>query len=118
MPELLILKALDAESAEAPEFRFLLSQIVLAAKKAFGAARPRPTPEGPPDLARAAAVLVGGPRNLLLSAASLAAMRARLDASCDRVSPVRLAEVDLGALAGEPIYTLRGYERLEERFLA
>jgi SAM-dependent methyltransferase len=119
MPELLILKSLDAESAEAPEFRFLLSQSVLEARKAFGEARLLVNPEGPLDLAGAAAVLVLGPQNVLLSAASLAAMRDRLDAGFDRISPVRLADVDLGALglAAEPIYTLRGYERLEERFL-
>jgi SAM-dependent methyltransferase len=122
MPELLLLKALDAESAEAPEFRFLLSQTVLEAKKAFGEARLLANPGDPVDLAGAAAVLVLGTPNVLLSAASLAAMRDRLAAGFDRISPVRLADVDLGALAaegeaGEPVYTLRGYERLEERFL-
>jgi SAM-dependent methyltransferase len=119
MPELLILKSLDAESAEAPEFRYLLSQLVLEARKAFGGARLLVNPEGPVDLASGAAVLVLGSQNVLLSAASLAAMREGLDAGFDRISPVRLADVDLGALgvAAEPIYTLRGYERLEERFL-
>ncbi|HZF10347.1 MAG TPA: class I SAM-dependent methyltransferase [Thermoanaerobaculia bacterium] len=125
MPELLLLKALDAESAEAPEFRFLLSQTVLEAKKAFGAARLLANPEGPIDLDGVAAVLVLGTPNVLLSAASLTAMRDRLEAGFDRISPVRLADADLGELAAagetgeavEPVYTLRGYERLEERFL-
>src|SRR5436305_8868862 len=98
MPKLLLLKALDAESAEAPEFRFLLSQTLLEAKKAFGAARLLTNPAGPIDLAGAAAVLVLGTPNVLLSATSLAAMRDRLETGFDRVSPIRLAGVDLGAL--------------------
>src|SRR4051794_26947646 len=105
MPDLLILKSLDAESAEAPEFRFLLSQTVLEGRKAFGDARLLVYPEGPEgpldldlDLNGSAAVLVLGSRNVLLSAASLGAMRERLNTGCDRVSPVRLGDLDLGAL--------------------
>ena len=39
MTELLVLKALDAERAAAPEFRYLLSQVLLAARRAFGSVR-------------------------------------------------------------------------------
>ena len=52
---------------------------------------------------------------MLISRRSLAAMRAALAAGAAEVRPERLA--DVGLAADRPVYTLRGYERLERLFL-
>ncbi|HEY8021669.1 MAG TPA: methyltransferase domain-containing protein [Thermoanaerobaculia bacterium] len=119
MADLLVLKALDPESAGAPEFRYLLSQVLLAARRAFGSVRFLGDPAGlaePPSLAGETAVLGLGPQNALLAEASLRAMRDALAAGAMEARPTPLAEAGLALEA--PVYTLRGYERAEATFLA
>jgi len=116
MADLLVLKALDAESAAAPEFRYLLSQVLLAARRVFGAVELATDPTALPALGRATAVLALGAENALLGEASLAAMREALAAGAAEVRPTPLAAA--GLALDEPVYTLRGYERAEARFLA
>ncbi len=117
MPALRILKALDPESAGSPEFRYLLSHLHLEARRAF----PGFTVdlfENPTDLppGTAETYLLLGPHNVLLLASSLGAMRERLTQGAAQVRPVRLSEA--GIALSEPIYTLRGFERVEAEFLA
>ncbi|HXO21325.1 MAG TPA: class I SAM-dependent methyltransferase [Thermoanaerobaculia bacterium] len=116
MADLLILKAEDPASAEAPEFQYLFSYCLLQAREVFGSVRLLRNPEGLVDVGGEAAVLVLGPQNILLSARSLAAMRDRLRAGAAEVRPFRLA--DTGLAAASPVYTLRGFELLERAFLA
>jgi len=120
MADLLVLKARDAESAEAPEFRYLLSQVLLGARRVFGEVRFLADPAAATELAGEGAVLLLGGENALVAEASLAAMRAALaiggaaGAAEARPTPLAAAGLDLA----EPVYTLRGYEAAEARFLA
>ncbi len=120
MADLLVLKARDAESAEAPEFRYLLSQVLLGARRTFGEVRLVDGPGAFPALEGEGAVLFLGRENALVAGASLAAMRAALaiggtgGAAEARPTPLAVAGLDLP----EPVYTLRGYEAAEARFLA
>jgi 2-polyprenyl-3-methyl-5-hydroxy-6-metoxy-1,4-benzoquinol methylase len=112
---LLVLKAFGADSAGSPEFQYLLSLVLLQAREAFGRAElafegQGPLPPGPFD-----AVLVLSDANVLLARRSLEAMRDRLLAGAAEVRPYRLA--DTGLTGRFPVYTLRGYERLERAFL-
>jgi SAM-dependent methyltransferase len=116
MADLLVLKALDAESAEAPEFRYLLSQVLLAARRVFGSVRLLADPAAVPPAAGESAVLVLGPQNALVAEASFEAMRQALAAGAAEVRPTPLAAA--GLALETPVYTLRGYERAEARFLA
>ncbi len=115
MPALRILKALDPESAGSPEFRHLLSQLRLEASRAFEGdveLHPNPTALPPGDCPT---YLLLGPKNVLLTAASFRAMRERLAEGAAQVRPARLA--DLAIPLDEPIYTLRGFEKVEARIL-
>lgn len=118
MASLHILKALDPESAGSPEFRYLLSHLVLEARRAFESVTlvENPTELPPGDPEDTDAYLLLGPQNVLLLAASLRAMRERLARGAAQVRPVRLT--DSGLSLTEPIYTLRGFERAEARYLA
>jgi SAM-dependent methyltransferase len=114
---LLILKSLGDDSARSPEFQYLLSLVLLHARQAFGlvelafAGQPLPTE-------RFDAVLHLSDTNVLLTRHSLEAMRDRLLAGAAEVRPYRLASIGDRGLAGRfPVYTLRGYERLERAFL-
>jgi 2-polyprenyl-3-methyl-5-hydroxy-6-metoxy-1,4-benzoquinol methylase len=112
---LLVLKAFGADSAGSPEFQYLLSLVLLHAREAFGRAElafegQGPLPAGPFD-----AVLRLSDANVLLTRRSLEAMRDRLIAGAAEVRPYRLA--DTGFAGRFPVYTLRGYERLERAFL-
>ncbi|HXU46341.1 MAG TPA: class I SAM-dependent methyltransferase [Thermoanaerobaculia bacterium] len=114
MPALQILKALAAETADSPEMRYLLSQVVLEARRAFGDAAlaidPGEVPAEP-----CGAYLLLGPRNVLIGERSLRAMRDRLAAGVPQVRPIRRS--DSGIDLAEPIYTLRAFENVEARFL-
>lgn len=116
MNDLLVLKALGADSARSPEFQYLLTLCVLHAREVFGRAELAfegdPLPEGP-----FGAVLLLSEANVLLARRSLEAMRDRLaDGTVGtEVRPYRLA--DTGLAGRFPVYTLRGYERLERAFL-
>src|SRR6185436_15161169 len=118
MASLHILKALDPESAGSPEFRYLLSHLVLEARRAFDSVTLVENPtELPPGYGQnTGAYLLLGPQNVLLLAASFAAMRERLALGAAQVRPVWLT--DSGLSLAEPVYTLRGFERVEARYLA
>ena len=106
---LLVLDSLGDDNAASPEFRYLLGLCLLHARQAFGHAELAPA-EGSFD-----AVLRLPDANVLLTRRSLEVMRDRLLAGATEVRPYRLAAT---GLAGRfPVYTLRGYERLEEVFL-
>jgi 2-polyprenyl-3-methyl-5-hydroxy-6-metoxy-1,4-benzoquinol methylase len=113
--DLLVLKAIGDDSAGSPELQYLLSLVLLHAREAFGRAElvfegQGPLPAGPFD-----AVLRLSDANVLLTRRSLEAMRDRLLAGAAEVRPYRLA--DTGFAGRFPVYTLRGYERLERVFL-
>ncbi|HET9226718.1 MAG TPA: class I SAM-dependent methyltransferase [Thermoanaerobaculia bacterium] len=106
---LLVLESLGDDNAASPEFRYLLGLCLLHARQAFGHAELAPA-EGSFD-----AVLRLPDANVLLTRRSLEVMRDQLLAGASEVRPYRLAAT---GLAGRfPVYTLRGYERLEEVFL-
>jgi len=109
---LLVLKALGDDSAESPEFQYLLSLCLLHARQAFGSAE---LAVGEPPEREFDAVLVLSDANVLLTRRTLEVMRDRLLAGASEVRPYRLA--DTGLAARFPVYTLRGYERLERVFL-
>lgn len=115
MTDLLLLKLFDPESAQAPEFRYLSSHTLLEARAAFDRVDPVVAGEAPLPAGRRDAVLLIGGANVLIGRRSLAAMRAALAAGAAEVRPERLA--DVGLAADRPVYTLRGYERLERLFL-
>jgi 2-polyprenyl-3-methyl-5-hydroxy-6-metoxy-1,4-benzoquinol methylase len=112
MADLLVVKALDADSAHSPELQYLLSHVLLEAREVFDRVKlviaGRERVEGTFD-----AVLLLSSANVLLCRRSLAAMWNTLEAGAREVRPYRLA--DAGAEA--PVYTLRGYERAERAFL-
>jgi 2-polyprenyl-3-methyl-5-hydroxy-6-metoxy-1,4-benzoquinol methylase len=114
MTSLLVLKALDDDSAHAPEFQYLLSHCLLEAREVFDhvelvLAGQRPVaPDGTFD-----AVLLLSSGNVLLCRRSLAAMWDLLQTGVREVRPYRLAD----AGAETPVYTLRGYEKAEKAFL-
>lgn len=111
MTGLLVLKALGDDSAESPEFQYLLSLVLLHARQAFGSAEL--AVGAPPDHEFDAVLLLSG-ANVLLTRRTLEVMREKLLEGAAEVRPYRLADVGLRF----PVYTLRGYERLEEVFLA
>lgn len=114
MADLLVVKTLAAESAESPEFQYLLSHCLLEAREVFDSVETVMAGEGPPPADRRFdAVLLLSSGNVLLCRRSLAAMRDRLAAGAQEVRPYRLADTSLAA----PIYTLRGYELAERAFL-
>lgn len=115
MTDLLVLKTFDGDSAGAPEFRYLLSLVLLHAREAFGRAELAIEGEGPLPAGPFDAVLRLGSANALLTRRTLEVMRDRLLAGASDVRPYLLAET--GFAARFPVYTLRGYERLERAFL-
>ena len=112
MSSLLIVKTLDADSAQAPEFQYLLSHSLLEAREVFDPVVLATS--GEEESGRFDAVLLLSSGNVLLCRQSLAAMRDLLQTGLQEVRPYRLAEAGLSA----PVYTLRGYEREERLFLA
>lgn len=107
-----------AASAASPEMGYLLSLLRLHAERAFGEvavaeAGPDAVPDLPADLG---AALLVGPGDVLVTEATLRALGDALDGGARAAVPARLA--DTGLAAERPVYTLRGYERLEARQLA
>ena len=115
MSDLLVVKTLDADSAHAPEFQYLLSHVLLEAREVFDRVELTVAGEtpAPPEGRRFDAVLLLSSANVLLCRRSLGAMRDLLQAGAQEVRPYRLADLGLEA----PVYTLRGYERAERAFL-
>jgi SAM-dependent methyltransferase len=107
---LLVLKALGDDSAESPEFQYLLSLVLLHAREVFGSAE---LAVGQPPEGEFDAVLRLSGANVLLTRRTLEVMKERLQAGAAEVRPYRLADIGLRF----PVYTLRGYERLEQVFL-
>jgi 2-polyprenyl-3-methyl-5-hydroxy-6-metoxy-1,4-benzoquinol methylase len=112
---LLVLKAFGDDSARSPEFQYLLSLVLLHAREVFARAELVVREEGVIPDRPFDAVLVLSEANVLLTRRSLEAMRDRLQAGAAEVRPYRLA--DTGLAGRFPVYTLRGYERLERAFL-
>jgi len=122
----LLLRAGSDEAAHAPEFQYLRSWVELQARRALGELR---IPDGSADdeglTDPADRALVVAHERVLVTARTLDRLAAALDeASVDAAAPRAAAEV-LPALHAErasderaepvPLYTLRGFERLEER---
>lgn len=111
MPGLLVVAPREAESSHAPEFRYLFSHCVLQAREVFGEVTVAEA--APESLDRFEAVLLLGSSRVLLSRRSLAALRDQLRSGLAEARPWRLSDVG----ARFPVYTLRGFERVEEDFL-
>ncbi len=117
MTELLLLRYESEEAERSPELRYLASSSLAAARRVFGPVeevRWRPG-AAEPALPTGAPVLVFGAANVHLGAASLERMKSALDADAGVVVPQRLDSFPLDD--GEPIHTLRAFERLERRIL-
>ncbi len=112
MTDLLVLKALGDDSANSPEFQYLLSLVLRHARQAFRSAE---LAVGEPPAREFDAVLLLSDANVLLTRRTLEVMRDRLLGGASEVRPYRLA--DTGLAGRFPVYTLRGYERLERAFL-
>ncbi len=120
MTDLLWIQLVTEEAARSPEMRYLASCVMADARRVFGAVEAvtwRPGTAAPPaDFPGDVPVLVCGQDNVHLGARSLARMRRSLAEGAGAVVPERLAGVDLDA--EPPPYTLRSFERLEQRLLA
>ena len=112
MSRLLVVAPESAESAESPELRYLVSWCLLQARQVFadvtvaGSALPE-------EAHGCDAVLLLGSSNILLGRRSLAALWDLLRNGCSEARPYRLADVG----ARFPVYTLRGFERVEDNLL-
>jgi 2-polyprenyl-3-methyl-5-hydroxy-6-metoxy-1,4-benzoquinol methylase len=109
------------EAEHAPEYRYLRSWVELQARRALGDVRcpedPRAEPLallGPEDRA----LMLEGER-VLVTARTLALLAATLDRETVEIAaPRNVAEVLAELPNPPPLYTLRGFERLEQRVLA
>jgi len=120
-----LLRAGSAEAEHAPEYRYLRSWVELQARRAFGDLRiPEDLPEdsdadprsllGPGDRA-----LVLASERVLVTARTLERLAATLESARTEIAAPRSTVEVLGELADPPpLYTLRGFERLEQRELA
>ncbi len=116
MTGLLLLKHRTAASARSPEFRYLESCVAAAARRVFGAVEiVHWQRDCDTDLPERVPVLVIGRQNVHLGERSLQRMKSALEAGAGLVLPHRLASFPRGG--EEPIYTLRAFERLEQRLL-
>jgi SAM-dependent methyltransferase len=120
MSDLLVLQAAEPESSAAPEFRYLASHVLLEARRAFERVKvvvvEAGSPPGLPDLPDGFdTVLLLGSADVLITRRSLEALRDRVRAGAAEAWPYRLAAS--GLAARRPVYTLRGFERLEAAFL-
>jgi 2-polyprenyl-3-methyl-5-hydroxy-6-metoxy-1,4-benzoquinol methylase len=116
MSSLLIAKTLAADSAQAPEFQYLLSHCLLEAQGVFDHVeliQGEGEQVAPTIGKHFDAVLMLSSGNVLLCRQSLAAMWKLLATGLKEVRPYRLAEVPLAT----PIYTLRGFETAERSVL-
>jgi SAM-dependent methyltransferase len=113
MSRLLVVPTESSESAESPELRYLISWCLLQARQVFDEVTVAGS--GLPEEARGCdAVLLLGSSNVLIGRRSLAALWGLLRNGCSEARPYRLADVGTSA----PVYTLRGFERVEEDFLS
>jgi hypothetical protein len=117
MNKLLLVKLETAADAASPEAEYSLGSVRAAAERVWPTVELARLPASAP-LPRRGDVdtLLVGPGNVLVTSRSLAAMAARRREGASLVLPFALPEI----LRPEepPPYTLRGFERFEERFLA
>ncbi len=117
MTGLLLINYVTEESASSPEMCYLASFVKNQARRVFGSVEAvpwRPGAGAPGALPEGLPVLLCGRENVHLGARSLESMRRALDDGAGMVVPERLASFDSGV---EPPYTLRAFERLEQRLL-
>jgi 2-polyprenyl-3-methyl-5-hydroxy-6-metoxy-1,4-benzoquinol methylase len=115
---LAILVPSSAEAESSPEFLYLDGYRTLQARRVFPTVEVMRFGSDPMrwEEARADAVLLLASPNVLITAASLSAMKHLLEEGVGATFPYPLAAV-LGT-SGEGVHTLRGYELLEARILA
>jgi len=113
-----IVKLETAADAASPEAQYLLSWVAGQARRVWSEVAVRRQPIDTPAAvaAEGSDLLLLGTGNVLVTARSLAAMAARRKAGALIVAPVPLQSV-MPADA-EPLYSLRGLERLEAQWLA
>jgi SAM-dependent methyltransferase len=118
MARLCILKRQSEQDACSEESRYLLSLCLLEARRVYDRVDLLLADEATTlDAANDGAdLLLAGEANVFVGHRSLALMRQRLSEGYEAVWPYRLA--DSGLAATHPLYTLRGYERLEDLFLS
>lgn len=104
----------------APEFRYLASWLEAEARAAFGAIEVASLEPGALGVAARAAVdaVLLVEDDLLATRVTLGALAAALDAGAPWAAPRTLTEARNHLGAGAPVYTLRGFERLERAALA
>ncbi len=103
------------EASTSAEFRYLERHRAAQIARTFAAVR-FATPAEAAAGVDTDAVLLLGSANVLVTAASLEAMAARLEGGADVAVPAPLAAVAGAETA--PVYTLNGFERLERRVLS
>ena len=121
LPPLQLVKLETAADAASPEAQYLLSWVAAQARQVWPHVVVRRQPPGPPEAPLAVIedgsdVLLLGTGNVLVMARSRAAMAARRAAGAPVVVPLPLQSVMHAD--DEPLYSLRGFERLEARGLA
>jgi 2-polyprenyl-3-methyl-5-hydroxy-6-metoxy-1,4-benzoquinol methylase len=116
-----LLRAGGEEAEHAPEFRYLRSWVELQARRALGDVRCPEDPWADPLALLAPedrALVLAGDR-VLVTARTLALLAATLDRETVEIAAPRDAAKVLAELPDPPpLYTLRGFERLEQRVLA
>lgn len=119
MGRICILKAVSAEDAGAPEFRYLNELVAAEAGRVFAGVSLRVGPAASEALegGDADCVLAIGEANVLVCRASLRRMREVLLGGADVAVPVPVASI-VAARRGRPLYTLRQFEDLEREWLA
>jgi SAM-dependent methyltransferase len=117
MTHLRILKRQSEQDACSEESQYLLSLCLLEARRVYDHVELALVDEAttPEASSGDADVLLVGEANVFVGHRSLALMRRRLGEGYEAVWPFRLAD---SAAAAHPLYTLRGYEHLEDRFLS
>lgn len=116
MCSLLLVKLETPADASSPEADYALGSLRVAAEQVWPAVEIHRLPVNDPVLPTGGDLLLVGSGNLLVTSRSLAAMAAHLHAGASMVVPFALA--DVLRTDEPPPYTLRGFERFEERFLA
>jgi SAM-dependent methyltransferase len=110
---LTVLKHLRGEASQSPELRYLFGMCLVEARAVFDTVHELVWrhSEAPPVLAVEGPLLVLGTADVYLGRASLERMRQEVRAGAEVVLPHRLEAYDL--TGQEPLFSLRGFERLE-----
>lgn len=116
-----LLRAGSAEAEHAPEYRYLQSWVELQARRAFGDLRIPTDPDADPRslLGPGDRALVLASERVLVTARTLERLAATLENARSEIAAPRSTVEVLGELSEPPpLYTLRGFERLERWELA